>query len=157
MLLNAAQPDIFTSTNGAGGRAAVLNVTNPCVAPSGEPFAVTTTIPKGSQATGNCASTDTETVPTRLLIMLTGVRGITATNAVTVRIGTTDIVGTADPLAGPIHFIGPSLTPGFDQIIVELPAALAGAGDVPVIVSVTTSGGTFTSRPADSAPHTTIQ
>jgi len=155
--LNPAQPDIFTSTNGAGGRAAVLNVTNPCVAPSGEPFAVTTTIPKGSQATGNCASTDTETVPTRLLIMLTGVRGITATNAVTVRIGTTDIVGTADPLAGPIHFIGPSLTPGFDQIIVELPAALAGAGDVPVIVSVTTSGGTFTSRPADSAPHTTIQ
>ena len=152
--LNASQPDIFTSTNGPGGRAAVLNVTNPCVAPSGEPFAVTTTIPKGSQATGNCTSTETETVPTRLLIMLTGIRGVTATNAVTVRIGTTDIVGTADPVAGPVHFVGPSLTPGFDQIIVELPASLAGAGDVPIIVTVTGGG---SSRPADSAPHITIQ
>ncbi|HEX3557961.1 MAG TPA: hypothetical protein VHU19_02080 [Pyrinomonadaceae bacterium] len=155
--LNPAQPDIFTSTNGAGGRAAVLNVTNPCVAPSGEPFAVTTTIPKGSQATGDCTSTDTETVPTRLLIMLTGVRGVTTTSSVTVNIGTTAIVGTADLVAGPVHFVGPSLTPGFDQIIVELPAALAGAGDVPVVVSVTTSAGTFTSRPADSAPHITIR
>lgn len=154
--LNPAQPDIFTSTNGPGGRAAVLNVTNPCVAPSGEPFAVTTTIPKGSQATGNCTSTDTETVPTRLLIMLTGVRGITATNTVTVTIGTTAIAGTTDSVAGPIHLVGPSLTPGFDQIIVELPATLAGAGDVPIIISVT-SGGTFTSRPADSAPRIKIQ
>lgn len=152
--LNASQPDIFTSTNGPGGRAAVLNVTNPCVAPSGEPFAVTTTIPKGSQTTGNCTSTETETVPTRLLIMLTGIRGVTTTNSVTVRIGTTDIVGTADPVAGPIHFVGPSLTPGFDQIIVELPASLAGAGDVPVIVTVANGG---SSRPAGSAPHITIQ
>jgi uncharacterized protein (TIGR03437 family) len=157
VLLNSAQPDIFTSTNGPGGRAAVLNVTNPCVAPSGEPFAVTTTIPKGSLTTGNCATTDTESVPTRLLIMLTGVRGVTTTSSVTVTIGTTTITGTSDPVGGPVHFVGPSLTPGFDQIIVELPASLAGAGDVPVVVSVTTSGGTFTSRPADSAPHITIQ
>jgi uncharacterized protein (TIGR03437 family) len=155
--LNPAQPDIFTSTNGPGGRAAVLNVTNPCVAPSGEPFTVTTTVPKGSQTTGNCATTDTESVPTRLLIMLTGIRGVTATQNVSVTIGTTTIAGTADPVAGPIHFVGPSLTPGFDQIIVELPATLAGAGDVPVVVSVTTSGGTFTSRPADTAPHIRIQ
>jgi uncharacterized protein (TIGR03437 family) len=155
--LNAAQPDIFTSTTGPGGRAAVLNVTNPCVAPSGEPFKVTTTIPKGSQSTGNCATTETETVPTRLLIMLTGIRGVTTTNSVSVTIGATTINGTADAVAGPIHFVGPSLTPGFDQIIVELPASLAGAGDVPVVVSVTTGGGTFTSRPAASAPHITIQ
>ena len=157
LLLNAAQPDIFTSTNGPGGRAAVLNVTNPCVAPSGEPFKVTTTIPKGSQSTGNCATTETETVPTRLLIMLTGIRGVTATQNVSVTIGTTTIAGTADAVNGPIHFVGPSLTPGFDQIIVELPASLAGAGDVPVVVSVTAGGGTFTSRPADTAPHITIQ
>lgn len=156
VLLNAAQPDIFTSTTGPGGRAAVLNVTNPCVAPSGEPFAVTTTIPKGSQTTGNCATTDTETVPTRLLIMLTGIRGVTATSSVSVTIGTT-ITGTADPVNGPIHAVGPSLTPGFDQIIVELPASLAGAGDVPVVVSVTAGGATFTSRPAATAPHITIQ
>ena len=122
--LLAAQPDIFTSTNGAGGRAAVLNVTNPCVSPSGEPFAVTTTRPVGS-ATGVCTSAETETVPTRLLILLTGIRALPANATITVRIGTTDITG-----ASIVQF-GASLTPGFEQIVVELPATLAGAGDVP--------------------------
>ncbi|HYH84815.1 MAG TPA: hypothetical protein VEX60_04985, partial [Pyrinomonadaceae bacterium] len=149
LLVNPAQPDIFTSTNGAGGRAAVLNVTNPCIAPPGEPFTVTTTRPRGS-GSGDCTSAETETVPTRLLVMLTGVRNI-PTNAVTVRIGTTDITGAS------IISVSASNTPGFDQIIVELPASLAGAGDVPIIVTVTTSAGTFTSRPADSAPRITIQ
>jgi uncharacterized protein (TIGR03437 family) len=147
----AAQPDIFTSTNGAGGRAAVLNVTNPCVLPSGEPFAVTTTRPLNSGATGNCTSAETETAPTRLLIMLTGIRAIPANSTFTVRIGTTDLTGSA------IIAFGPSLTPGFDQLIVQLPPELAGAGDVPLIVSVSTPAGTFTSRPADSAPRITIQ
>lgn len=156
ILLNSAQPDIFTSTNGPGGRAAVLNVTNPCVAPPGEPFAVTTTRPAGSGTTGDCTSAQTETAPTQLLIMLTGVRGVTSATGVTVRIGTTDIVGTADPASSPVR-IGRSNTPGFDQITVTLPASLAGAGDVPVIVTVTTGGVTFTSRPADTAPRITIQ
>ncbi|MET0648326.1 MAG: hypothetical protein ABW208_17070, partial [Pyrinomonadaceae bacterium] len=122
LLLNAAQPDIFTSTNGAGGRAAVLNVTNPCISPTGEPFAVTTTRPAGSGTTGNCASADTETAATQLLIMLTGVRNITpsSTTTVTVRIGTTDIVSTA-AADSPVR-VSQSLTPGFDQIIVTLPA-----------------------------------
>ncbi len=156
LLINTAQPDIFTSTNGAAGRAAVLNVTNPCIAPPGEPFAVTTTRPAGSGTTGDCTSAQTETVPTQLLIMLTGVRGVTAPASVTVRIGTTDIVGTADAATSPIR-IGPSNTPGFDQITVTLPASLAGAGDVPVIVTVTAGGATFTSRPAETAPRITIQ
>ena len=152
LLLNPAQPDIFTSTNGAGGRAAVLNVTNPCVSPPGEPFPVTTTRPQGSGTTGNCSSAQTETVPTRLLIMVTGMRiPSTTTATVTVRIGTTDLTGAS------IISFGPSNTPGFDQVIVELPASLAGAGDVPVIVSVAVGGVTFTSRPADTAPHITIQ
>jgi hypothetical protein len=43
-----------------------------------------------------------------------------------------------------------------DQINLTLPASLAGAGDVPVIVTVNT-GTAFTSRPADTAPHITIQ
>ncbi|HVF45768.1 MAG TPA: hypothetical protein VM936_22260 [Pyrinomonadaceae bacterium] len=154
LVLNSAQPDIFTSTNGPGGRAAALNVTNPCIAPPGEPFPVTTTRPAGS-GSGNCTSAETETVPTQLLIMLTGVRGVTSASGVTVRIGTTDIVGTADATS-PVT-VGPSNTPGFDQIRVTLPASLAGAGDVPVIVTVVTSAGTFTSRPADTAPHITIQ
>jgi uncharacterized protein (TIGR03437 family) len=154
VVLNPAQPDIFTSTNGPGGRGAVLNVTNPCIMPPGEPFAVTTSRPVGS-AGGNCTSTQTETVATQLLILLTGVRGVTANNNVTVRIGTTDIVGTT--AADTPVTVGPSNTPGFDQIRVTLPASLAGAGDVPVIVTVTTSAGTFASRPADTAPRITIQ
>jgi uncharacterized protein (TIGR03437 family) len=154
LLLNPTQPDIFTSTNGAGGRAAVLNVTNPCVASPGEPFSVTTSRPVGS-ANGDCSSAQTETVPTQLLIMLTGVRTLTSPSGVTVRIGTTDIVGTT-ATDSPVT-VGPSNTPGFDQIRVTLPASLAGAGDVPVIVTVVATGGTFTSRPADTAPHITIQ
>jgi uncharacterized protein (TIGR03437 family) len=85
-------------------------------------------------------------VPTRLRIVLTGVRGVTASQ-ITVTIGTTALTGTAiksDAL--------PRDAPGFYQIDVELPASLAGAGDVPVIVSVTISGTTFTSRPANAAP-----
>jgi uncharacterized protein (TIGR03437 family) len=154
LVLNPAQPDIFTSSNGPGGRAAVLNVTNPCVAPPGEPFTVTTSRPVGS-ANGDCTSAQTETVATQLLIMLTGVRGLTTGAGVTVRIGTTDIVGTA-AADSPVQ-VSASNTPGFDQIRVTLPASLAGAGDVPVIVTVVTGGGTFTSRPADSAPRITIQ
>jgi hypothetical protein len=46
--------------------------------------------------------------------------------------------------------------PGFDVIQFKLPAALAGAGDVPIIVTVTRTIGTFTSRPAATAPHITI-
>jgi len=152
VLLNPVEPDIFTSTNGPGGRAAVLNVTNPCVAPTGEPFKVTTTRPKDSGTTGNCTSTDTETVPTRLLILVTGLRPPSGqAAAVTVTIGSTTLATSS------IISTGPSLTPGFDQIIVELPASLAGAGDVPVIVSATVNGATFNSRPADTAPHITIQ
>jgi hypothetical protein len=145
LLITAAAPDIFTSTNGPLGRAAVLNVTNPCVSPPGEPFAVTTARPVGS-ANGVCTSTDTETVATQLLIMLTGVRNAT-TAQVTVRIKDTDLTGTA------ILSVGPSNTPGFDQIVVQLPVGLAGAGDSPVIVTVSSA----TSRPADSAPRITIQ
>jgi uncharacterized protein (TIGR03437 family) len=151
LLLNIAQPDIFTTTNGPGGRAAALNVTNNCVGGTAEPFTVTSLRPTG----GFCPATTMEPVATKLLFMVTGVRGVTAPANVTVRIGTTDIVGTADATS-PIA-IGPSNTPGFDQITVTLPASLEHAGDVPVIITVTTTAGTFTSRPAETAPHITIQ
>jgi hypothetical protein len=45
--------------------------------------------------------------------------------------------------------------PGFDTIQFTLPAALAGAGDVPIQVTFT-RGITTTSRPAATAPHITI-
>jgi uncharacterized protein (TIGR03437 family) len=149
--LLAAQPDIFTSTGGAGGRAAVVNVTNPCIPPTSEPFAVTTPRPVGSGTTGSCTSAETETAPTELLIMLTGIRNLPANSTFTVRIGTVDLTGAA------IVSFGPSQTPGFDQLIVRLPATLAGAGDVPIIVSVVASGQTLSSRPAATAPRITIQ
>jgi len=141
-----AQPDLFSQTNALGtNRALVFNVTNPGVGTE-EPFSVTTTFVNSSG--------QTVTQPTRLRIFLTGVRRITDNSQVTVRIGTTDIVGTT-AATSPVT-VSPSDTPGTDQIDVVLPASLAGAGDVTVIVSVTVSGTTFTSRPADSAPRIRI-
>jgi uncharacterized protein (TIGR03437 family) len=135
--INPAQPDIFSTTNDAGGRAIVLNVTNPAM-PTPEPFTVTSLNSSGA------------TVPTILQIMLTGVRGVARTQ-ITVRIGTTDITGEAN-----ILLVGPTDMPGVQQINVQLPASLAGAGDVPIIVTATINGVAFTSRPADTAPHITI-
>jgi uncharacterized protein (TIGR03437 family) len=131
-------PDIFTSTSDAGGRAVVMNVTDPMFTTS-EPFSVTST------------NRDGATVPTVLEITLTGVR-LASTSQVTVRIGTTDITGTTSILA-----VGPIGTAGFDHILLTLPSTLAAAGDVPIIVTVVNgTGGTFSSRPADTAPHITI-
>ncbi|HKQ51667.1 MAG TPA: hypothetical protein VJT74_04815, partial [Pyrinomonadaceae bacterium] len=131
-----AQPDLFTTTNAFGSnRAVVFNVTNPNNATgTTEPFNVTTTYVNSSG--------QTVTEATKLRIVLTGVRRITDEAQVTVRLGTTDLTGTA------IVQISGTDTPGFDQIDVTLPASLAGAGDVAVIVTITSGGTTFTSRPA---------
>lgn len=135
-----AQPDIFTVTNAFGSnRASVLNVTNPLGAGTPEPFTVKTTYVNGS---GQSVTADT-----KLRIFLTGIRRVTEENSeITVRIGTTDLTETA------ITFVGPSDMPGTDIIDVTLPATLAGAGDVPVIVTVVKDGVTASSRPAASAP-----
>nr|MBA2502622.1 PD40 domain-containing protein [Pyrinomonadaceae bacterium] len=132
-----AQPDIFTR-EGTANRALVFNATSGTMMI--EPFTVTTTVatPSGNQ-----------TVPTVLQIVLTGVRGVQASQ-VTVRFRETDITGSA------IRLVAPTDTPGFDQINVELPASLAGAGDVPVIVTITIGGQAFSSRPADTAPRIQI-
>jgi hypothetical protein len=153
----AAQPDIGSSTAGPGGRALVMNVTNSCVGATTEPFTVTTVRPK--IVNGTC-SAETETVPTVLEITLTGVRNAT-TAQVTVTIGTTAITGTAVTFTGRANSSGtltPATdTPGFDHIDVALPASLAGAGDVPIVVSVLINGVTYTSRPTtDTPPKITI-
>lgn len=138
-----AQPDIFTETNGFGtNRASALNVTNPLSAGSPEPFTVTTTYVNASGAT--------VTAPTILRFFLTGVRRVTDKAQITVRIGTTDLTGTA------IVMVSPTDLPGTDQIDVTLPASLAGAGDVPVIITVVKDGVTTSSRPADTAPRIRI-
>jgi uncharacterized protein (TIGR03437 family) len=133
------QPDIFTTTGDAGGRAAACNVTNPllpgCI---GEPFSVTSTDGSGA------------TVPTVIELSVTGVRGAIPAD-VTVTIGTTAITG------GAILAVQPNREmPGWDVINFTLPASLAGAGDVPVVVTISKNGVTTVSRPADTAPRITI-
>ena len=134
----AGQPDIFTTTNDAGGRAIVFNVTNPN-ARTAEPFSVTST-----DAGGN-------TVPTVLELNLTGVRLATKAE-ISVTVGTTVISGDSITLVKS----NPEM-PGFDIINFTLPASLAGAGDVPILVTFTRTGQTATtSRSTATAAHITI-
>ncbi len=90
----------------------------------------------------------TTLVPTVLEIHVTGVRGATPAE-VTVTIGTTVIQAT--------RVINNTNMFGEDLITITLPASLAGAGDVPVVVTLTRAGaGTFMSRGTATAPHVTI-
>jgi uncharacterized protein (TIGR03437 family) len=133
----AAQPDIFTTTMGAGGRALVCNVTNgssfPCLL---EPFGV-----MSLDSTGTL-------VPTILELNLSGSRAVTEADLVTVTIGTTSISATSIKA-------NPNM-PGWEVIDFTLPASLAAAGDVPIVVSLSIGGSPFTSRDAGTAPHITI-
>jgi uncharacterized protein (TIGR03437 family) len=136
----AAQPDIFSSTNGAGGRAAVTNVTNPLLSVgTSEPFTVTTTFVNSSGTS--------VTSPTLLRVVLTGVRGITKNN-ITVRLTKSD--NTTVDLTGDAIPRDPQATdmPGVFTLDFTLPATLAGAGDV----SITVIASGASSRPADTAP-----
>jgi uncharacterized protein (TIGR03437 family) len=127
-----AQPDIFTSTHDAGGRAFAENVTDP-MHPTLEPFGVTT---GGS--------------PTVIELTVTGIRFATR-GEITVTVGTTVISGDA------IISVRPNVKmPGFDLIDFTLPAALAGAGDVPIQVTFSRGTTSTTSRPPETAPHITI-
>jgi uncharacterized protein (TIGR03437 family) len=128
----AAQPDIFTDSNGPGGRAVVCNITNPsipmCVI---EPFNVMTPDASGTP------------VPTVLEVHVTGVRGTAAAvSSVSVTIGTTVIVPSNVILLD---------QPGFEEIDLTLPSAVD-LGDLPIVIMV----GTPTSRPTASAPHVKI-
>jgi uncharacterized protein (TIGR03437 family) len=131
------QPDIFTTSNDAGGRAIAFNVTNPNVRTM-EPFTVTS-----PDAGGN-------TVATIIELSVTGLRGATTTE-VSITVGTTAIT------AGAILSVqsNPEM-PGFDIVTFTLPASLAGAGDVPVHVSFARGGFSALTRPADTAPRITI-
>lgn len=132
-----AQPDIFTSTNDAGGRAAAFNVTNPN-ARFTEPFNVTSDNGTGNQ------------VPTIIELNLTGVR-VTLKTELGITIGTTVLDNSQISISK-----SNAEMPGFDIINFTLPASLAGAGDVPIIVTFTRTGITATSRSANTAPHITI-
>jgi uncharacterized protein (TIGR03437 family) len=137
----ASQPDIFTSTNGAGGVAMVCNVTNTAV--SGcvtGPFHVTSADSTGTQ------------VPTKLEIWVTGVRlalGTETKVSFVTSAATTDI--TPDSVRPNTNMFGN------DLITITLPATLAGAApiDYNLIVTVTRTS-VFTSRPAATASQVTI-
>jgi hypothetical protein len=137
-----SQPDIFTSTNDAGGTAVVCNVTNTAV--SGcvtGPFQVTTADSTGTQ------------VPTKLEIHLTGVRfALTAETKASFVNGTTTIDVNATSVRNNANLFGE------DLINITLPATLAGAApiDYKLIVTVTRASGNFTSRPVATAPQVTI-
>jgi uncharacterized protein (TIGR03437 family) len=144
LVIVAAQPDIFTSTNGPGGRAAVSNVTNPLLAlGTPEPFTVRTTYTD--------ASGQSVTAQTKLRLLLTGVRNL-ATSAITVRLVKVSDNSQTDITGANVTALAQTDMPGVFQLDFLLPETLAGAGDVAVIV-VTSS---TQSRPADTAPRFTI-
>ncbi len=137
-----SQPDIFTSTNDAGGVAMVCNVTNTAI--SGcvtGPFKVTTADSSGTQ------------VPTVLEIYVTGTRLALAAET---KVSFVDGMTTTDIVPGSVR---PNTNLfGNDLITITLPASLAGTApiDYKLIVTVTKSGPSFTSRPAATAPQVTI-
>jgi uncharacterized protein (TIGR03437 family) len=130
------QPDIFTSTNDAGGRARAFDITDISTVTT-EPFNVTHTDSGGN------------TVATVIELNVTGVR-FAAPAEITVTVGTTAITGASIVAVRPNTNMA-----GFDIIDFTLPSSLAGAGDVPIQVTFA-RGITTTSRPADTAPHIRI-
>ena len=128
-----ARPDIFSSNLGPGGRAQATNVTNRV--PRIEPFTVRTIKVKGGLR-----------VPTVIRLRITGVQGVPA-SAISIRIGNTTISG-AQVVSG-----GVLVEPGVYTIDFLLPQSLSGAGDQPIVVTVTSGTTTFTSRLDDTAPR----
>ena len=138
----ASQPDIHTTTDDAGGTAEVCNVTNPMATLCVGPFRVMSP-----------ADTAGTLAPTKLEINMTGVRLASAAETKVSFVNgmtTTDIV--PDSVRANTNMFG------FDVITITLPASLAGAApiDYKIIVTVTKSGATFTSRPAATASQVTI-
>jgi hypothetical protein len=129
-----ARPDIFTNlpTPGPGGRASVFNATNSVL--TGEPITITTVKIKGGRR-----------VATVFRVFLTGVGGVPS-SAISIRVGTRDISGTA--ISAPVL-----REPGIYSIDFTLPIELRGAGDVPIIVTVNAGGTIFQSRLEDTAPR----
>ena len=137
-----SQPDIFTSTNDAGGIAVACNVTNTSV--SGcvtGPFKVMSADASGTQ------------VATVLELYVTGLRlAAAAETRVSFVSGSTTIDITPTSVRANTNMFG------YDIITFTLPSNLAGSApiDYKIIVTVTKTGGPFTSRPAATAPQITI-
>ena len=129
------RPDIFNTEGllGPGGRTKLFNVTNSVH--TTEPFVVRTIKRKGNKL-----------VPSVLRVYVTGV-GNLSSGSITVRIRDSIITPRTDPVI---------VAPGVYTFDFELPAALAHAGDQPVVISV--NGGTvvFRSRLDDTTSRVFI-
>jgi uncharacterized protein (TIGR03437 family) len=128
-----ARPDIFNFEGiiGPGGRTKLFNVTNRVF--TTEPFTVKTwqIRPFGH-------------VPSRLRVYLTGASSALVSNTI-IRIGNFPAAGV------PIQTDSVEVEPGVYTIDFTLPPEVAGAGDQPIILTITINGITFTSRLDDTA------
>lgn len=136
MTIVPTRPDLFSTTNGPGGRAIIYNVVNRVH--TREPFTVNTIQIRGGRR-----------VQTKLRLYLTGVANTTA-GVISIKIGTVTISGSL------IQTGGVQQEPGVYTVDFLLPPELRGAGDQPIIVTINANGTTFTSRLEDTAPHVTI-
>jgi hypothetical protein len=131
--INPAQPDLFSTTNGEGGRAIAFNVTNRVF--TREPFTVMTVSERGGTL-----------VPTQLRLIATGVNGLIA-GAVSVRVRDKIYTASSPPIEDEM--------PGFYRVefTFDSERSLQGAGDVPVVIIVTEGGQILSSRLDDTAPR----
>lgn len=132
------RPDIFRSDGVVAplGRAKLFNVTNTVFRT--EPFAVRTIRRRGNMF-----------VPTVLRLYLTGVEQAPA-SVIKIRIRDQVIEG------GSIKSDATLIDPGIYTIDFELPAALDGAGDQPIVVLITVGNTTYTSRLDDTSTRVRI-
>lgn len=132
------RPDIFNRTMTAVplGRAALFNVTN--TVRTTEPFVIRTIRRKGNKL-----------VPSVLRLTLTGIQNVPA-SLITIRIGSTVISG-ANIVTSSIL-----IDPGVYTIDFILPPQLRGAGDQPIIFTVTVGSVTFSSRLDDTTSRVFI-
>lgn len=132
------RPDIFTNNPVPGpfGRALAENVVNRVH--TTEPFTVNTVQVRPGLV-----------VPTRLRLRVTGIANTSAA-VISIRIGSVTIQG-SQVLTG-----GVLVEPGVYTVDFQLPGALRGAGDQPIIVTVTVGATTFSSRLDDTAARISI-
>lgn len=129
------RPDIFAKDGhvGPGGRAKLFNVTNTVF--TAEPFTVRTIRRRGNLL-----------VPSVLRLYMTGVENV----------GPTVMIVRIRDLTVPARTVATLVEPGIYTVDFELPAGLMGAGDQPIVVSITVDSVTFNSRLDDTAARLLI-
>jgi hypothetical protein len=133
-----SRPDIFNKELALGpdGRALLFNVTN--TVHTTEPFTVRTIRRKGNRL-----------VPSVLRLRATGIANVLAA-AFTIRIGSETIPAVAITSDATI------VEPGVYTVDFLLPPSLEGAGDQPIVLTVTIGGVSFSSRLDDTAARVRI-